>query len=79
MSSKKFDMERFNLKKLNDIEVKSIRLKFQISMQLWKMGIINNDYVRISRAWESIRENIKVSTTRWNSINFDFMKSAQKY
>jgi hypothetical protein len=29
-------MEGFNLKKLNDVEVKEQRLKSQIGLQLWK-------------------------------------------
>jgi hypothetical protein len=33
---KKFDMETFNLKKLNDVEVNSVKLKSEIGMQLWK-------------------------------------------
>jgi len=29
-------MERFNLKKLSDVEVNTIRLKSEIGLQLWK-------------------------------------------
>jgi hypothetical protein len=31
-----FDTERFNLGKLNDVEVNGIRLKLQVDLQLWK-------------------------------------------
>jgi hypothetical protein len=33
---KKMDVERFNLKQLNEEEVNSIRLQSKISLQLWK-------------------------------------------
>jgi hypothetical protein len=56
----KFDVERFNLKMVNDVEVKnSIRSKSEIGLQLWKTSY---DDVDISRAWESW--NIKVSAMR---------------
>jgi hypothetical protein len=38
---KKMDVERFNLKQLNEEEVKeSIRLQSKISLQLWKIWMI---------------------------------------
>jgi hypothetical protein len=45
-------MEKFNLKKLNDMEVKnSIRLKPQIALQLWKTRII---MVKAIITWTSV-------------------------
>jgi hypothetical protein len=44
---KKYDLERFDLKKLDDVEVKE-------KCQVISNRLINND-------WESIRENIKIS------------------
>jgi hypothetical protein len=35
-AAQKFAIERFNLKKLNDVGVKSMRTKLQIDLQLWK-------------------------------------------
>jgi hypothetical protein len=54
-----FDLERFDLKKLNDVEVKEnyqvkISYRYAASESLEESFDINN-------AWESIRENIKTS------------------
>jgi len=39
MSSTNFDIDRFNLKELNEVKSKnSIRLKSQIGLQIWKLG-----------------------------------------
>ena len=36
-AAQKFDVERFNLKKLSELEVKNvIRMKFQGGLQLWR-------------------------------------------
>jgi hypothetical protein len=56
---KKFDVERFDLKKLDDVEVKEvyqveISNRFATSKSLAESFDINN-------AWESITENIKTS------------------
>jgi hypothetical protein len=49
-------MKRFNLKKLNDVEVRErYRVKYETGLQLWKNRMI--------RTLESIRENIKTSAT----------------
>jgi hypothetical protein len=57
--AKKMDMERFNLKQINEEEVKeqcqvTIKIKFATMENLDDDGDIN-------RAWESNRENIKIS------------------
>jgi hypothetical protein len=47
-------MERLNLKKLNDVEDKEISNRFAALEDL-------NNEMDINRAWETTRENIKIS------------------
>jgi hypothetical protein len=56
-------MERFNLKKLNRVEGKE-QYRAEISKRF--AALENLD---INRAWETIRENIKISANErlWNS------------
>jgi hypothetical protein len=61
----KFDMERFNPKKLSDVEIKE---QYQVKISNGFAAVENldhddddDDVVDISRPWESIRENIKAS------------------
>jgi hypothetical protein len=52
-------MERFNLKKLNEVEGKE-QYRVEISNRL--AAFVNLDTeVDINRGWETIRENIKIS------------------
>jgi hypothetical protein len=51
-------MERFNLKKLNDVEVKELH-QDKISNRYAALKNLD-DNVIIDRAWESIRENTKI-------------------
>jgi glycine betaine/choline ABC-type transport system substrate-binding protein len=58
-AAQKIDTERFNVKKLNEGDVKdqyqvTIRNKFAALENLEDSGDIN-------RAWDNIRENIKIS------------------
>jgi hypothetical protein len=54
-----FDMERFHLKKLIDMEVKE---QYQVKISDMFAGLESVvDSVDINRAWESINENIKTS------------------
>jgi hypothetical protein len=54
-----FDLERFDLKKLDDVEVKE---KYQVETSNRFAGLENLDEsFDINNAWESIRENIKNS------------------
>jgi hypothetical protein len=55
----KFDMERFSLKKLDETEGKE---QYRVEI-LNKFAALENldDDVDINRAWETIRENIKIS------------------
>jgi hypothetical protein len=56
---KKMDVERFNLKQLNEEEVKE---QYQVKIKN-KFAVLENldDNGDINRAWEAIRENITVS------------------
>jgi hypothetical protein len=57
-AAQKFDLERINLKKLSDLE---FRKQYQIDTSnsftaLWNL----NDIEDMTRAWESVRENIRI-------------------
>jgi hypothetical protein len=54
--SQRFDMERFNLKKLNDVE----QLRVEVSNRFAALEGLDTE-VEINSAWETIRENIKIS------------------
>jgi hypothetical protein len=57
-----FDGVRFNLRKLNDLEV---RKQYQIEITNRSAALENvSDDEDINRAWESIKENIKTSATK---------------
>jgi hypothetical protein len=52
-------MERSNLKKLNEIEVKE---KYHVEVSNWFAGLEDLDAeIEINTIWETIRENIKIS------------------
>jgi hypothetical protein len=55
---KKIDVERFNLKQLNEEEVKE---QYQVTIKN-KFAVLENsdDNGDINRAWETIRENIRI-------------------
>jgi hypothetical protein len=63
---KKMDVERFNLNQLNEEEVKE---QYQVAIKN-KFAALENldDNGDINRAWETIRENIKISAKE--SIGF---------
>jgi hypothetical protein len=53
------DVERFNLKQLNEEEVKE---QYQVTIKNKFAALENlNDNGDINRAWETIRENIRIS------------------
>jgi hypothetical protein len=58
-ASQKMDVERFNLRKLNELEV---RKQYEIKI-LYRFAALENlsDSADINRAWENIKENIKIS------------------
>jgi hypothetical protein len=55
----RFDMERFNLNKLNDVEGKE-----QFRVEVSNTFAALDTEVEINSAWETIRENIKISAKR---------------
>jgi hypothetical protein len=60
--AQKFDGERFNLRKLNELEVQK---KYQIKMSNRFAGLENlSDGEDINRAWENIKQNIKMSSKK---------------
>ena len=59
-AAKKFDVGRFNLRKLNELEV---RKEYQIKISNRFAALDNlNDCEDINRAWENIKDNTKTST-----------------
>ena len=52
-------MERFNLKKLSELEVRK-QYQIKISDRFAALGNLN-DSKAVNRAWENIKENIKTS------------------
>jgi len=60
-AAQKFDGERFNHRKLNELEV---RKQYQTDMSN-RLSVLENlsDGEDINRAWENIKENIKPSVT----------------
>jgi hypothetical protein len=58
----KIDMERFTLRKLHSMEVKE-ECQVKISISFAASECLDDYYVDISRAWESIRKTIKVSAS----------------
>jgi hypothetical protein len=57
--SQRFDMERFNLKKLNEVEGKE-KFRVEVSNRFASLEDLDAE-VEINIAWETIRENIKIS------------------
>jgi hypothetical protein len=58
-AKKKFDLERFDLKKLDDVEVKE-KYQVEISNRFAALESLDERF-DINNAWESIRENVKTS------------------
>jgi hypothetical protein len=82
-AAQKIDMERFNVNKLNEEDVKepyqvTIRNKFAALENLEDRGDVN-------RAWDNIRENVKILA--WESlgyceskhVNHGFMRNVQNW
>jgi hypothetical protein len=57
--SHRFDMERFNLKKLNDVESKE-QFCVEVSNRFAVLDDLDTE-VEINSAWETIRQDIKIS------------------
>jgi len=58
-AAQRFDEERFNLRKLNELEVRK-QYQIEITNRLQLQRTLRDDE-DINRAWESIKENIKTS------------------
>jgi hypothetical protein len=58
-ASQKFDVERFNLKKVNDVDVREEH-QIQISKRSAALESLN-DTKDTNRAWENIKESIRIS------------------
>jgi hypothetical protein len=75
---KKMDMDRFNLKKLNDGELKE---HYQVTIKnIFSVFENFEDNRDIYRAWDAIRENIKISDkesviVKQNVINHSLMRN----
>jgi len=57
--TQRFDVERFNLRKLNDLEVRK-QYQIEITNRLTSLENLGDDE-DINRAWENIKGNIKIS------------------
>jgi hypothetical protein len=57
-AAQKFDRERFNLRKLNELEVEE---KYQIEITNRFAALENLNVDDVNRSWENIKENIKTS------------------
>jgi hypothetical protein len=57
--SQRFDTERFNLKKLNDVERKE-QFRVEVSNRFAALEDLDTE-LEINSAWETIRDNIKIS------------------
>ena len=58
-AAKKFDVERFNLRKLNELEVKK-QYQIEISNRFAALEYLS-DSEDTNGAWDNIKENIKIS------------------
>jgi hypothetical protein len=58
-ATQNFDMERFNLKKLDEVEGRE-QYRLEISNRSSALENLDND-VDINRVWKTIRGNIKIS------------------
>jgi hypothetical protein len=69
-------MERFNLKKLNEVEGKG-QYSVEISNRFAALENLDTE-VDVNKAWETIRENIKISAKE--SLGYyELTKDAQNY
>ena len=57
--AQKFDGERFNMRKLNELEVKE-KYQIEITNRFAALENLNGDE-NVNRVWENIKENIKTS------------------
>jgi hypothetical protein len=70
--SERFDLERFSLKKLSDVESKE-QYRVRVSNRFAALEDLDAE-VEINSAWEMVRERIKVSIKK--SMGYGSMKDA---
>ena len=58
-AAQKFDVERFNLRKVRELEVRK-QYQMKVSKRFAALGNLNNSQ-HTKRAWEDIKENIKTA------------------
>jgi hypothetical protein len=75
--SHKFQMERSNLKKLNEVEGKE-KYRVEVSNRFAALEDLDTE-VEINTIWETFRENIKISATECLGYYYGLMKEAQNY
>jgi hypothetical protein len=81
--SHRFDMERVNLKKLNEVEGK-VQFRVEVSNRFSALEDLDTE-VKINSVWETIIENIKISAKesqvilKLRSISHGSKKDAQYY
>lgn len=65
-----FNIERFNLKRVNEVDGKN---QYQVKISN-RFAVLENleDDVHISKTWENIRENLTISAKE--NISFDELK-----
>ena len=66
-AAQKFGGERFNLRKLNELEVKK-KYQVEITNRFAALENLNVDE-DINRAWENIKENTKISAAESLGLN----------
>jgi hypothetical protein len=64
--SQRFHMKRFNLKKLNEVEGKE-QYHVEVSNRFLALEDLDTE-VEINSAWETMRENIKISARESNLL-----------
>jgi len=67
LAAQRFDRQRFNLRKLNDPEVRE-QYQIEITNRFAALENLNNDK-DINRTWENIKENIQTSAKESLGVN----------
>jgi hypothetical protein len=72
--SQRFHMERFNLKKINEVEAKE-KYHVEVSNRFAALEDLDAE-AEINSAWETIRENIKISAKRvqWEQAKLQWLQ-----
>ena len=64
-AARRFDRQRFNLKKLNEPEVRE-QYQIEITNRFAALENLNDE---MNRTWENIKENIRTSARVWVCTN----------